>query len=158
MDVNLIQRNIIGAVVSENQFAKVAWLIPKDFNHPYSELWAKILEAPEDAMRLAYSNSIAVQCSHVVSYTFIDRLGLMLLEVRFRQYVEAILKDMLSSCSDVGISLIIQKSIDQSVNVKIFTLVESLPEYLGNFTDAKRLHDLKTYIDGRCAKIKELTK
>jgi hypothetical protein len=154
MDINRIQQSIIGACVGENQFNRVKWLLTNDFDPMYREVWKSILSS-SGGLELAYKDKLIYKCVCISDYTFIDRLGLILLEHRFKQYAQEILNEMILKCNDVVTVLILQKAMEESEKIDILELIDYLPEYIGNFTDAKRLIDLKAYVDGRAKTIRE---
>ena len=154
MDINRIQQSIIGACVGENQFARVRWLVANDFDPMYREVWKKILSSSGDLYE-CYNDQLVFKCVCISDYTFIDRLGLILLEYRFKQYVQDILNEMIVKCDDIAVVLVLQKAMEESEKIDILELIDYLPEYISTFTDAKRLIDLKEYVNGRAKSIRE---
>jgi hypothetical protein len=154
MDINRIQQSIIGACVGENQFARVKWLLTNDFDPMYREVWKSILSS-SGSLYECYKSKLVYHCVCISDYTFIDRLGLILLEHRFKQYAQDILTDMILKCDDVAVVLVLQKAMEESEKIDILELIDYLPEYISTFTDAKRLIDLKDYVDGRAKTIRE---
>lgn len=153
MDIDKIQTEIIGSVVGEAQFQKVKWLVVSDFDKKYQKTWSLILQHKGDC-KLAFKNQQIYHASLVVSYSFPERLGLILLEYRFRQYVEIVLMDMITQCDDVAVTIVLEKALIDSKGLDVFDLANTLPEYIGAFTDAPKLLKWANYIDDRCKQIK----
>lgn len=155
MDIEKLQIEIIGASIGEDQFPKVFFLLPEDFDLKFRNTWKKILESGGDIM-LSFKDETIYNSTLVVSYSHIEILALKLLEIRFREYFEKTINHMISTSEDVSATIVLESTLKESKDQDVFDLIELTPDYLEPYADTHRLLNLKTYVKTRTNVIKEV--
>lgn len=162
MDFKHIQRSIIGGAIGEGLFAKVSFLEANDFDIEYRDMWQTILDCNGDLIAV-YKRSKKIPTSLLVmaDYTHIDRLALLLLEMRFKTLLIRLLGDIAINSNNATEGLILSNTINEieEGETDVFDLIDSVPDYLKPFISDEghqRLYKMQKYVNDRGLKIKKV--
>lgn len=168
MDIKHIQRSIIAGAVGEAQYNRVKFLEPKDFDIEYREIWDLVAWASGDLKKIYKHllgkrnfDSRKFQVFLMSDYTHIETMALLLLEIRFKSYLIALVGDMSIKTENATEGLILAQTREEieKEDLDVFDLIYSTPEYLKQFiskANYNRLIDLQKYVERRAKNIKSL--
>lgn len=171
MDKKELQRKIISGVLGEEQYQKVSFLEPIDFTDygkgaDFRRWWnfieqnegsyAKILRSLSRKEKFEYLE--AMELASLSDYSGIDRLGLLLLEINWREYLKIILLKSTEKTTDELELNLIMKVYHESDAIDVFDLLDWVPEYMEPHLKNENLMKIrswKEYAELRIKKIKE---
>lgn len=139
-----LEQIIIGSCFGEDQYKKVSFLEPEDFNNypdkPYREYFKILKETKAESMCLVEAlskckdRSIQMMMGQHVSVlgaNCIDRYALKLLEMRFKRLLSKLLYDLSIYTKKDAERDLLNEAVMSVIKSDVFVLSDSLIEYLG---------------------------
>jgi len=159
-----LEQLILGACYGEVNFKKVSFLEPSDFsNKRRCELFRAIMENRGDMIEAIRNNhhlkNDMVGYSNLLGYTHPERLGLNLLEHRFKALLSTLLGKLSVSTKNSLEAAILNESLMRIPEVDIFDLSDYILEYLSHHASdntTNRINAFLKYRDMRILKAKEV--
>lgn len=171
MDKREIERKIISGVIGESQYNRVKFLRAEDFRnygngYDYRDWWNVIVETNghyhkvlSKFMRGDKLNAFLLNhTACVADYTEIDRLGLLLLELNWREYLKYILMKSLEQTTDTAEIESIMRVYKESDEIDVFDLLDWVPEYLEpsvSISVKSKLDSWKRYSEVRIKEVQQ---
>lgn len=152
-----LETKIIAGVVGEGQYNRVSFLEPGDFE-TYGKVWEIVARVNGDYALILKGGHFEIAGMGVLAtYTGLERLGLLLLEYRYRKLLDRLTQKLLEASTDeleVGILL---RFHEESQSLDILEVIDDAPDYLENQISPKalsRFQDLRNYVNNRAKTIR----
>ena len=157
-----LEKLILGACYGEMNIKLVSFLEPKDFAHEiHQELFRAIKENGDmiEAIRNNYHlKDEMIGYSNLLGYTHPDRLGLRLLEYRFKTLLSTLLGKLSVGTKNTLEAAILNESLMRIPEVDIFDLSDNLVEYLGSHASDNTISRIRSFIDYRNRRVEQAKK
>lgn len=163
-----IEELVIGCCILEDNFKKVSFLEPNDFNNhidkPYRDFFKLIKStgAKKNTFIEALSNpeskrfrSLLNESFHMTASNSPEILGLKLLEFRFKKVLADLLSN-LSARSKNALECDLLNRVSMKINtINVFDLADNIIEYLGVHASESTKSRINSYIQYRDNRVKE---
>jgi len=159
-----LEQLLLGACYGEDNFNKVSFLESSDFtNKSRCDLFQAIKENRGDMIEAIRNNhhlkNDMIGYSNLLGYTHPERLGLKLLEYRFKTLLSTLLVNLSNSTKNDLECKLLHELILSIPRVDIFDISDSILEYLGHqasdYTNG-RVNSFLKYRDLRIKKAREV--
>lgn len=153
-----LEYKILGAVVSEAQYAKVKFLVPNDFRN-YRAQWKIIEKCGGDYLAMIRAGIPTDQYINVLDFRQTQLLALKLVELNITAVITQTLFDLSTQTEDGAEALFLSKTSVDALNLDPISLADELSAYVAPYLSEKNknaLDALCVRIQTRLGKIKEL--
>lgn len=159
-DTRVLESQILGTCINQNDYEKISFLTPDDFNY-YSAHWVLFQEEKgiyrNIISRLKGVDGLIVLCE--MSYVDIQTMALKLVEISFANMLVKVFNQELLKCTKEVDKALISELQSECGREDVMNLVSVLPEYAQKLgLELRRLSQWSNYTESRINNIKNALK